>query len=151
LFSKGDPYLGTRGGGAILDQIYRTLVHSRMQYRLRAVRERFPEVDLVLFEPDSNDMVMFKYNVMRYSARMRIADHAYRKTRAVLERNRDRYAETFGRHGIEVVERMPDRPQRMLGERLGAVDRLVDLLEGIGPIRRWATSDDEDPDTTLGL
>ena len=68
----------------MLDQIYRTLLHTRMQFRMRATRERYPEVDYLLFEPDSNDMVMFRYNVMRYSARQIIAEHAYRKTRAYM-------------------------------------------------------------------
>ena len=151
LFGRRAPYLGTRGGGAVLDQIYRTLVHTRMQYRLRATRERFPEVDYLLFEPDSNDMVMFRYNVMRYSARLVIAEHGYRKTRAVLERNRSHYEEVLGRHGIEVVEHMPDRPSRMVAERGGMTDRLIDALEQIPAVRRWAATDDTEPDTLLRL
>ena len=151
LFGRGDPYLGTRGGGAILDQIYRTLVHTRMQFRLRALRERYPEVDLLLFEPDTNDMVMFRYNVMRYSARLLIAEHAYRRTRAVLERNRRKYAETLSRYGIEVVDRMPDRPQRMKLENRSGLDRVIDVLEGVPIIRRWASRAAKDSDSSLEL
>jgi len=151
LFGKRAPYLGTRGGGAVLDQIYRTLVHTRMRYRLRATRERFPEVDYLLFEPDANDMVMFRYNVMRYSARLIIAEHAYRRTRSVLERNRAHYEEVLGRHGIRVVEQMPERPARMLAERAGLLDRVIDAMEEVPLVRRWASSDDSDPDTLLGL
>jgi predicted acylesterase/phospholipase RssA len=151
LFGKRAPYLGTRGGGAVLDQIYRTLVHTRMQYRLRATQERFPEVDYLLFEPDANDMVMFRYNVMRYSARLIIAEHAYRRTRSVLERNRQQYEEILGRHGIKIVDQMPDRPARMPAERAGLLDRVIDVMEEVPIIRRWASSDDSDPDTLLGL
>jgi NTE family protein len=151
LFGKRAPYLGTRGGGAVLDQIYRTLVHTRMQYRLRATQERFPEVDYLLFEPDANDMVMFRYNVMRYSARLIIAEHAYRRTRSVLERNRQQYEKILGRHGIRIVDQMPERPARMLAERAGLLDRVIDVMEEVPFIRRWASSDDSDPDTLLGL
>lgn len=151
VFGKGDPYLGTRGGTMVLDQIYRTLVHSRAKYRIRATRERYPEVDFLMFQPDSNDMVMFRYNVMRFSARQIIAEHAYRKTRATLERNRERYEKILARHGIQVVERMPDRPHRMLRQRGGLLDRVIDLLEDIPVIREWAERDDDDPDSILGL
>jgi len=151
LFGKRAPYLGGRGGGAVLDQIYRTLIHTRMQYRLRATRERFPEVDYLFFEPDANDMVMFRYNVMRYSARLIVAEHAYRRTRAMLERNRKQFEEILGRHGIEVVDQMPDRPHRMLAERAGLMDRVIDRLEEVPFIRRWAASDDTEPDSLLGL
>ena len=153
LFGKGkrDSYLGTRGGAAVLDQIYRTLVHTRMQYRLRATRERYPEVDLLLFEPEADDMVMFRYNVMRYSARLLVAEHGYRKTRAVLERNRAHYAEVLGRHGIEVAEHMPDRPQRMATERRGLWDWAIDLLEEVPGVRRWAERNESGPDGMLGI
>jgi NTE family protein len=144
-------YLGSRGGAAVLDQIYRTLVHTRMQYRLRATRERYPEVDLLLFEPEADDMVMFRYNVMRYSARMVIAEHGYRKTRAVLERNRAYYTEVLGRHGIEVAERMPDRPQRMSTKRGSAWDWAIDMLEEIPTVRRWAERRGSGPDSMLGI
>ena len=144
-------YLGSRGGAAVLDQIYRTLVHTRMQYRLRATRERYPEVDLLLFEPEADDMVMFRYNVMRYSARLIIAEHGYRKTRSVLERNRTYYTEVLGRHGIEVVERMPDRPQRMSTKRTGVWDWAIDMLEDIPTVRRWAERKGSEPDSTLGI
>jgi len=153
LFGRGkrDSYLGTRGGATVLDQIYRTLVHTRMQYRLRATRERYPEVDLVLFEPEADDMVMFRYNVMRYSARVRVAEHGYRKTRSVLERNRARYEELFGRYGIEVVEHLPDRPQRMDSRRGGMWDWAIDMLEQVPAVRRWAERRESEPDSMLGI
>lgn len=151
LFGGDDPYLGGKGGTMVLDQIYRTLVHTRAKYRIRATRERYPEVDFLLLQPDSNDMVMFRYNVMRYSARQIIAEHAYRKTRATLERNRDHFERVLGRHGIRVVERMPDRPHRMLQRRGGVLDRVIDVLEDIPVVREWAERDDDDPDSLLGL
>jgi len=153
LFGRGkrDSYLGTRGGATVLDQIYRTLVHTRMQYRLQATRERYPEVDLLLFEPEADDMVMFRYNVMRYSARVLVAEHGYRKTRAVLERNRAQYEEMFGRYGIEVVEHMPDRPQRMDTRRGGVWDWAIDMLEQVPAVRRWAERRESEPDSMLGF
>ncbi len=153
LFGSGkrNSYLGARGGATVLDQIYRTLVHTRMQYRLRATRERYPEVDLLLFEPEADDMVMFRYNVMRYSARLLVAEHGYRNTRASLERNRAHYTEVLGRHGIEVVDRMPDRPQRMGVERSGFWDWAIDRLEDVPVVRRWAERNGGKPDSILGI
>ena len=43
-----------------------------------ATRREHPEVDILLLEPTRDDLRMFSYNIMRYSARQIVAEHGYR-------------------------------------------------------------------------
>ena len=44
----------------LLEQLYRVLLESRLYLGLEVFRRRFPEKDLVLVEPDDDDMLMFR-------------------------------------------------------------------------------------------
>jgi predicted acylesterase/phospholipase RssA len=97
--AHGFQYLAERGLPAVVDQVFRMLVRSQVLYGLQAMQDRFPEVDLVLVEPEAHDWTMFSYHPMRYSVRERIARHAYEQTRQKLLRDAPRLTELFARHG----------------------------------------------------
>ena len=57
-----------------------------------AVRQRFPDADVVLFEPAQDDEVIFFANIFSYADRRKLADHAYRHTLSELRRRADELA-----------------------------------------------------------
>ena len=60
-----------------------------------------PEVDILLLEPTRDDLRMFSYNIMRYSAPQIVAEHGYRSARAGLPRSASgEYRRMLRRHGI---------------------------------------------------
>jgi NTE family protein len=107
-------HLSNRGVGWVLDQVMRIMLHGRMQYGLERYRHDYPKVDILLIEPTRDDVRMFGYNIMRYSARRVVAEHGYRTTLEFFRRDADRYRRLFAKHGIAMADprRAPDEPSR---------------------------------------
>jgi NTE family protein len=129
--NHGFRYLSDRGLPAVADQVFRMLVRSQVLYGLKSVRERFPEVDIVLIEPEAHDWTMFSYHPMRYSVRSGLAQHAYDMTRSRLARDEERLQHVFARHGLDFDARRMGKPAgaREARKRSRLV-RLFDLLPG---------------------
>jgi len=132
----GRRYLSERGLPAVLDQVFRMLIRSQVVYGLQAVRDRFPEVDIVVIEPEAHDWTMFSYHPMRYSVREQIAAHAYEQARDRLQRDADELAGVFARHGLDFDARRlgrrkrqrASRPVSQLMHRLGRLPGLRTLV-----------------------
>lgn len=69
-----------RGLPGILSQTFRTMIHSRMRAGFKRYEERFPDADTILFEPGLEDYTMFFTNVLSFSSRLKICEHAYKIT-----------------------------------------------------------------------
>jgi NTE family protein len=107
------PHLSSKGVTYVLDQVLRIALHGRMQYGLERYRTEHPEVDILVLEPTRDDLRMFSYNIMRYSARKVVAAHAYQSTLSVFASRRNEYGRLLGRHGIGLRDprRLPPRPE----------------------------------------
>jgi predicted acylesterase/phospholipase RssA len=112
-FSKRIPtMLGSRvrrvsdmGLTAVGNQAFRLLAHARLHLAIESWRERFPDVDIILIEPDFNDELMFGTSILDYSARLRIAMHGFDSVTVKLARDYQRYKEIAARHGIKISAR----------------------------------------------
>ncbi len=138
---NGYRYLADHGMTSVLDQVFRMLVRSQVQQRLRTVRDRFPEVDVVVFEPEAADATMFAYHPMRYSVRELIAEHAFQSTRERLIRDADHLTDLFARQGLDFdVSRLGvDEPKE---EKEGFVRRGLRLAGRIPKLRGWIEATD---------
>jgi predicted acylesterase/phospholipase RssA len=107
-------HLSGKGVTYVLDQVLRIALHGRMQYGLERYRAEHPEVDILLLEPTRDDLRMFSYNIMRYSARQVVAEHGYRSVRQHFLQNRAHYAALLRRHGLALQDpaTLPDLPER---------------------------------------
>jgi len=92
--------LSGRGVAYVLDQALRIMLHGRMQYGLERYRAEHPDVDILLLEPDPEDLRMFRYNILRYGARRVVAELGYRATLQAFRRRRQAYTRMLARHGI---------------------------------------------------
>jgi predicted acylesterase/phospholipase RssA len=84
----------------VLSQTFRTLVHSRMEVGMGAYATRFPNADVVLFEPARDQYEMFFSNIFSFRARRDVCELAYRATRRDLLERRHRLEPLLARHGI---------------------------------------------------
>ena len=87
---------------AILGQTFRALVYSRMKVGMATYAARFPAADTLLLEPDRHDERLFFANVFRYTERLSLADHAYRRTRRDLLAQADVIAPLLDRRGLRL-------------------------------------------------
>lgn len=96
--------LSDKGVSYVLDQVFRIMLHGRMQYGLERYQAEHPEVDILLIEPTRDDMRMFRYHIMRVSARRIVALHGYRSALASFRRRRGSYERMLNRHGIRMSD-----------------------------------------------
>jgi NTE family protein len=136
---NGGPFRGhvsNKGVTYVLDQVMRIMLHGRMEYGLERYRKEHPDVDILLIQPNRNDLRMFSYNIMKYGARRVVAEHGYRTTLATIEANRTRFGRVLVRHGIRLKDPKaaptvpPAHPYRSLVARslAGSLDRLGSRL-----------------------
>jgi NTE family protein len=105
--------LSRKGVTYVLDQVLRIALHGRMQYGLERYKAEHPDVDILLLEPTRDDLRMFSYNIMRYSARKVVAAHAYRSTLQAFAARESEYRRRLRRHGIALrsPRRLPPVPE----------------------------------------
>ncbi len=115
---KGAP-LVDQGLPIVLTQALRTIIHSRMSVGMAAYDERFPDRDVVLFEPHRDDTRMFFTNIFGFAARKAICEHAYAATRRDLLQRYDQLSPIFARHGIRIRREMLEDTSRNLWVGIG--------------------------------
>jgi predicted acylesterase/phospholipase RssA len=130
-------HLSNKGVSYVLDQAMRIMLHGRMQYGMERYESEHPEVDILLIEPNRDDMRMFSYNIMRMSARKVVVEDGYRSVLGSFQRNRTAYERILKRHGIRLRDprRLPAvppvHPQRsMLARTLTGSLELLDSKLG---------------------
>jgi NTE family protein len=101
-----EKHLSEKGVRLVADQVLRIISHSGLQYHVKQLRRRHPDVDIILIEPRSDDYQMFYYNIMRYSARMVIAQHGFESVTLDLAEDYPRYKSLLARHGISISRRL---------------------------------------------
>ncbi len=135
-----DGHLANKGVTYVLDQVLRITLHGRMQYGMERYKAEHPEVDILLLEPTHDDLRMFSYNIMRYSARKVVAAHAYHSVIQSFRDRRPEYGRLLRRHGIHVgepadrVESPSPSPFRSRVSRslAGSLDALRSRLAAVG-------------------
>lgn len=133
----GGRRLSDMGVTYVLDQVLRIVLHGRVQYGLERYRAEHPEVDILVVEPPRDDMSMFRYNIMRYSARRIAAEHGYRSVVRAFRTHERAYRRLLGRHGIGMRDpfAVPEAPpppayRSKLARRLGSsLERLRSSLD----------------------
>ncbi|MSX02578.1 MAG: patatin family protein [Actinobacteria bacterium] len=83
-------------------QTFKLLAYQRLHEMVAQWEQKYPDVDIVLIEPDADDMLMFQTSIMDYSKRIEIARHGFQSVTLKLAEHYDTYKEIFGRHGIEI-------------------------------------------------
>jgi len=113
-FSNGR-YLSDRGLKAVINQVFRTLLHSRLKLGIQRylADDRF-QGDIVLLEPREQDADFFGVNPLAFWKRWEAVQHGFESVRASIEQNYEPLAAVLSRYGLEM-----DRPAaRRRAERM---------------------------------
>jgi predicted acylesterase/phospholipase RssA len=132
---------------AIGNQAFRLMAHARLQLAVESWKHRFPDVDIILIEPEMDDELMFGTSILDYAARLKIARHGFESVTGRLARDYSEYREIAARHGIKIsarrVEQVLDTVEeqetgetsvwrRVLEQTTGALLRQSDEREKTG-------------------
>lgn len=96
-------YLADRGLKMVLNQVFRTLLHSRLKLGLQRylTDDRF-QGDILLLEPRERDAEFFNVNPLAFWKRSDAIQHGFESVRMTLEQNFDAVAEVLGHYGLEM-------------------------------------------------
>jgi predicted acylesterase/phospholipase RssA len=140
---KNAPASLVQGGlPAVLSQTFRTLLQSRMQASLSRYARHYDSADVLLFEPNADEIDMFFSNVFSYANRQHVAELAYRSTLADLRARRAQLAPILARHGLRLRDEVLDDTQRTLlagltqkpSRKTAATARLRRALDDLGTL-----------------
>ncbi len=93
-------YIRNHGLQAIVNQTVRTLLHSSLRYHIKNLKVKYPDVDIILIQPEWDDHRMFAYSPMNYGSRLLLAEHGFETVTMGLLENYDFYHQILKRHGI---------------------------------------------------
>ena len=97
---------------AVMSQTFRTLVHSRLEVGLAGYAERYPDADIVLFEPGRDAHEMFFGNLFSLESRHEVCELAYQTTRRQLRERADTLEPILARHGVTIRHDILDDDSR---------------------------------------
>lgn len=96
-------YLADRGLKVVLNQVFRTLLHSRLKLGLQRylTDDRF-QGDILLLEPRESDVEFFNVNPLAFWKRSDAIQHGFESVRMTLEQNFDAVSDVLGHYGLEM-------------------------------------------------
>ena len=113
-------YLSDRGMKVVVNQVFRTLLHSRLKLGIQRYLndDRF-QGDIVLIEPRERDAGFFALNPMAFWKRSEALRQGFESVRTTLEQNFDQLRDVFGQYGLtmdrEAARRRAERARAVQG------------------------------------
>jgi predicted acylesterase/phospholipase RssA len=103
-------YLSDRGMKMLINQVFRTMLHSRLRTALRGylTDERF-RGDIVLLEPREEDADFFAINPLAFWKRADAIREGFESVRVTIEQNYDALSDVFSRYGLRMDRRAAQR------------------------------------------
>lgn len=105
-YTYDGPLMSDGGVLSVLNQVFRTLLHSRLQYGLREYQDdpNF-QGDIIVLEPKESDVHFFNLNVLNYWERLRAAQMGYASVSESIESNYDLVKSILERYGLTMTRR----------------------------------------------
>ena len=104
---------------SVLSQTVRTLIHSRLRLGMRAYESRYPDADVILLEPPTDDFEDFFSNIFSFSSRRGVVEHAYQATRKTLLQRKDELIPVLDRFGLGLDVDFLEDPERDIWRGVG--------------------------------
>jgi predicted acylesterase/phospholipase RssA len=100
-----------KGLATVLSQSVRTLINSRLEVGMAAYTTRFPDSEVLLFQPERNEFDLFFSNIFSFRSRRRVCELAYDATRRNLRARRKTIGPMLKPYGITLREDVLDEPR----------------------------------------
>jgi predicted acylesterase/phospholipase RssA len=122
-------------------QAFKLVTHQRLHELAKTWEERYPDVDIVLIEPEPHDELMFQTSMMSFTSRVEIARHGFESVTKQLAGEYSRYQEVAERHGITISGKRVRSVVEHFDEETEGVSAWRKILEGTtGALLRQAGS-----------
>ena len=102
-------HLSDMGARAVYNQVFRGMLHDGMLDHIRLVRDRHPDVDILLIEPRPDDEKMFFHELMSFSARLMVLQHGYESVSNGLYDTWGYLRRILPKHGVHISRRAVEK------------------------------------------
>lgn len=92
--------ISEKGLSYIAEQALRISSDAKTYLHLKRMREKYPEKDFIVIEPDPEDLVMFSYNIMSVRGKDRILKYGYDSAENFFRKNFNELRSIFDKYGI---------------------------------------------------
>ncbi len=83
-------------------QAFKLVAYQRLHEMAKQWEERYPDVDIILIEPEPDDELMFQTSMMNFTSRTDIARHGFQSVTLKLTEDYERFQSVCERHGLEI-------------------------------------------------
>lgn len=101
--------IADQGLKGVLNQVFRTLLQSRLRLGLESYRHSSFDGDIVLLEPKEHDLDFFSMNPLAFWKRDAAMRHGYESVRTTIEHRFDELEEVLGQHGLRMSQAVASR------------------------------------------
>ncbi|HZW21669.1 patatin-like phospholipase family protein [Noviherbaspirillum sp.] len=123
---------------AVLSQTLRAIIHSRVEIGMSNYVVNYPDTDIILVEPSTEDADMFFTNLFSYNSRRRMCESAYQNTRMMLWQRRHEIGPMLAKNGLRLklsvlrdsTLTLVKNPVAAKEDRFG-LQRLTDTLDSL--------------------
>lgn len=114
---RGGGFLSDRGAKLVVNQVFRTLLHSRLQLGLqRYLADDSFQGDIVLIEPHEQDASFFAINPLAFWRRSEAMHRGFESVHLTIEQHFDELEEVLARNGLEMSRKVANRRANRLRE-----------------------------------
>lgn len=142
-FITRDKRLSDWGMGTVINQVFRTLFHSRLQYGLKTIASD-PDIksDIILIEPTEDDSDFFEMNPLFFWNRAKAARLGFESVTRSISRHYDRIAGILGVYGIQVSHEQVAEDENLMKQSHYDDHVIMDVLENQHVKKRRVSSSD---------
>lgn len=128
-------YLSSSGFFMILNQVFRTILHTRIRYYIDQMRvDPNFKGDIILIEPKEDDSIFFEMNPMSFWDRARAASHGFNSVRSTILSRFDEVSKILTSYGITMTRDLVDSDYSQM--RHSSDEKILRVLEKERPGRR---------------
>lgn len=128
--------LADEGMLSILNQVFRTLLHTRLHIGMeRYLKDPDFRGDIILIEPTETEATFFDTNPVAFWQRARSAQIGFQSVTESIEANFDRIRPILRSYGIEISRHFVNADLQRMERAHGDMDEILDILEEPAPLR----------------
>jgi predicted acylesterase/phospholipase RssA len=129
VLTKGN-YLAARGMRSVLNQVFRTLLHSRLQVGIRKYVDDVKfKGDIILIEPQEQDLRFFEINPLAFWDRARAAERGFQSVKTSIEKKYPQVRAILSSYGIETTRIYVEEDLRRMKRSGRGSDKVLQVLE----------------------
>jgi hypothetical protein len=114
----------------VLNQVFRTLLHSRLQVGIRKyVDDAKFKGDILLIEPQEQDLRFFEINPLAFWDRARAAERGFQSVKTSIEKKYPQVRAILSSYGIETTRIYVEDDLRRMKRSGRGSDKVLQVLE----------------------